>query len=139
MRHAVLVVEDRKTIRDGIVQALDKEGFVGIPAANGQEALDYLNAGGGAAVIVLDLMMPVMDGWTFRRAQRQQPQIASIPTIILSSLDGRPVDGSMPAAAVFQKPVEIRTLIATIRTLCADRDGPNALPQIPDTPSVHPL
>ena|SRR5947209_8355495 len=118
MRNAILVVEDRRTIRDGIIQALDNEGFVGIPAANGQEALDYLNAGGGAAVIVLDLMMPVMDGWTFRRAQRTHPRIAKIPTIILSALEGDPVDGATPAAAVFQKPVDIHTLIATVRRLC---------------------
>jgi len=120
MRNAILVVEDRRAIRDGIVQALDNEGFVGIPAANGQEALDYLNAGGGAAVIVLDWMMPVMDGWTFRRAQREHPRIAKIPTIVLSALDGRPADGAAPAAAVFRKPVDIRTLIATVRTLCRD-------------------
>ena len=118
MRNAILVVEDRQTIRNAIIQALDDQGFVGIPAANGQEALDYLNAGGGADVIVLDLMMPVMDGWTFRRAQRALPHIAKIPTIIVSALDGRPFDGATPAAAVFRKPVDIQALVATVRSLC---------------------
>ena len=56
-------------------------------AANGQEALVQLRAGCGAAAIVLDLRMPVMDGFAFRRAQRGDPSIAAIPVIVLSGAE----------------------------------------------------
>jgi len=114
---AILVVEDQRSVREGMVQALSYEGFVGIPAANGQEALDYLTSGGPAAVIVLDLAMPVMNGWTFRRRQRDDPRLAAIPTVVLTSLDPRPFDGDMPAA-ILQKPVDFRTLVALLDALC---------------------
>lgn len=131
MKHRVLVVEDHRTIRDSMVQVLDLEGFKGIPAANGQEALDYLNAGGAVSVIVLDLVMPVMDGWAFRRAQSRDPRISNIPTILLSALEGMALEDTTPAAAIFQKPVDIPMLIATLRTLCC-RPSASLEPRIPE-------
>src|SRR5436190_18931896 len=102
MKGAILVVEDHQSIREGMIQALAHEGFVGIPAANGQEALDYLKSGGEASVIVLDLTMPVMNGWTFRKRQQDDPQLASIPTVVLSGTDSRPFGADIPAA-ILQK------------------------------------
>jgi CheY-like chemotaxis protein len=119
MAGPILVVEDRRVIREGMVRALSHEGFVGIPAANGQEALDYLKGGGEASVIVLDMTMPVMNGWAFRKEQQDDPQIATIPTIILSGLENRPVEGAVPAA-ILQKPVDIDALVTVIRSLCGD-------------------
>jgi CheY-like chemotaxis protein len=119
MAGPILVVEDRRVIREGMVRALSHEGFVGIPAANGQEALDYLKGGGEASVIVLDMTMPVMNGWAFRKEQQDDPQIATIPTIILSGLENRPVEGAAPAA-ILQKPVDIDALVTVIRSLCGD-------------------
>ena len=119
MNHSVLVVEDHRNIREGLVQALTHEGFVGVPAANGQEALEYLNSGGNASVIVLDLMMPVMNGWTFRQRQQDDPRLADIPTIVLSGIESRPFGSDMPAA-ILQKPVDLRMLIALVNALCTD-------------------
>jgi len=121
VKRAVLVVEDHRVIREGLVQALAYEGFVGIPAANGQEALDYLKSGGHASVIVLDLTMPVMNGWKFRQEQQDDPRLADIPTIVLSGGDLRPPDGDTPAA-ILQKPVDFQALIALLKTFC-DRES----------------
>jgi CheY-like chemotaxis protein len=124
MKRAVLVVEDHRTVREGMVEALTHEGFVGIPAANGQEALDYLKSGGQASVIVLDLTMPVMNGWTFRKQQQDDPRLAGIPTIVLSGCESRPFGNDVPAA-ILQKPVDLRALIALLEVLCdaAGRDS----------------
>jgi CheY-like chemotaxis protein len=117
MRHTILVVDDHRSVRDGIVQVLDREGFVGIPAASGAEALSYLRAGGGASVILLDAVMPEMDGWTFRREQQRDPRLSRIPVVALSALDGRPVDG-LAATASLRKPVDVKELLRVVRELC---------------------
>jgi CheY-like chemotaxis protein len=117
MKGAILVVEDHQSIREGMVQALTHAGFVGIPAANGQEALDYLRSGGEASVILLDLRMPVMNGWTFRQQQRDDPRLADIPTIVLSGFDSRPFEDDIPAA-ILQKPIDFRSLVALLEALC---------------------
>ncbi len=117
MKYSILVVEDSRAARDGLVKALDQAGFVGIPAANGREALDYLQAGGGASVILLDAMLPDMDGWTFRRAQQADIRLAHIPVVVVSALDERPIRGLSPDAS-FRKPVDVQRLLATISDLC---------------------
>jgi CheY-like chemotaxis protein len=117
MKRAVLVVEDHRAVREGMVEVLAHEGFVGIPAANGQEALDYLKSGGQASVIVLDLTMPVMNGWAFRQQQQGDPRLAEIPTIVLTGFESRPFDDDIPAA-ILQKPVDLRALIALLEVLC---------------------
>src|SRR5262249_40256191 len=76
MRLRALVVEDCETTRDGLVRLLENAGIEAVPAANGAEALAYLQEGNLAHVILLDAVMPVMDGWTFRRAQIDDPWIA---------------------------------------------------------------
>ena len=100
-----------------MVQALAHAGFVGIPAANGQEALDYLRSGGEASVILLDLRMPVMNGWAFRQQQRDDPRLAEIPTIVLSGFESRPFEDDFPAA-ILQKPVDFRALVTLLDALC---------------------
>lgn len=96
---------------------LQLEGFSAVLAGNGQEALTYLRSGGGANCIVLDLRMPVMDGWTFRKEQRQDPGLAGIPVVVLSGLDADRAAEIEPAAA-FHKPVSFPELIKVVRKLC---------------------
>ena len=69
-----------------MAQLLSLEGFQTAAVANGQEALDYLRQENAPNLILLDLMMPVMDGWEFRRRQRADPGIADIPVVVLSAL-----------------------------------------------------
>src|SRR6185436_19724926 len=83
----VLVVEDDEGLRDMMAQLLTLEGFQTATVANGQEALAYLHTSSRPEVILLDLMMPVMDGWEFRRHQQADPDLAGVPVIVLSALD----------------------------------------------------
>src|SRR5437870_239170 len=68
---------------------LELEGFEVQTAANGRQALDTLAAGPPACVIVLDLMMPVMDGWQFRDAQARDPRLSSIPVVVVTAAGSR--------------------------------------------------
>ncbi len=110
MRHQILLVHDEQATRDSLVEALDKDGFIGIPAASGQQALDYLQSGGHASVILLDEHA----GWTaFRRAQQRDPALASIPVIAIS-----PMQGSSAASAAHE-PIDVGLLITIVRRLCS--------------------
>ena len=80
----ILVVDDDAAVVRPLVMFLEHEGFTPIRASNGAGALDYLRGGGDASVILLDLRMPIMDGWAFRREQRRDPAFARIPVVVLS-------------------------------------------------------
>jgi CheY-like chemotaxis protein len=93
-------------------------GFPAAEAADGQEALDYLRSHPLPALILLDLAMPVMDGWEFRRRQCQDPDLAAIPVVICSaySVDGA---GALEGVArVYRKPVDPDVLLETVRLYC---------------------
>jgi len=117
MRASVLVVDDDPNLVRLMSKFLTLEGFAPVPAANGAEALEYLRRGGEASVILLDLRMPVMDGWTFRREQRQDPVLASIPIVVLSGIEADRVH-DMDAAASFHKPVSFSEVVTVVRRLC---------------------
>lgn len=82
---SLLVVEDDDDIRNSLVEALGEGGWLAFGAANGREALQTLRAGLAPAVILLDLRMPVMDGFTFRVTQLADPTVADIPVVIMSA------------------------------------------------------
>ena len=119
MPSTVLVVDDDSDLVRLVSRYLTLEGFAAATAANGREALAYLRGGGPASAILLDLRMPIMDGWTFRRAQRADPTIASIPVVVLSGVAG--VEGlqELDVAATFNKPVSFPELIGVVRKLTA--------------------
>jgi CheY-like chemotaxis protein len=113
----VLVVDDDPYLQRVMMKFLMLEGFTPVLAGNGEEALTYLRGGGSARVILLDLRMPVMDGWTFRRVQRADPAIADIPVVVLSGVETEQV-AELDAAAAFYKPVSFPDVIAAVRRLC---------------------
>ena len=119
----ILLVEDDFAIRETVAEVLVGEGFQVTCAANGAEALRRLDeAADQPALILLDLMMPVMDGWEFRHAQRRDPRIAGIPVIVLSAgagLEAR-VSGLAPAAFL-PKPFELDHLLHAVGRLCGRR------------------
>jgi CheY-like chemotaxis protein len=117
MAPSVLVVDDDPNLVRLMSKFLKLEGFAPVPAANGKEALAYLRGGGDASVIVLDLRMPVMDGWTFRIEQRRDPNLADIPIVVLSGLDMGGVHEMEPAAS-FHKPVSFPEVVGVVRRLC---------------------
>jgi DNA-binding response OmpR family regulator len=114
----VLVVEDDASLRELLEQALHREGFAPFTAPNGAEALSLLRAGVPAKVIVLELFMPIMDGWAFRKAQRGDPRLAHIPVIVTSIVEEHSVP-DLDADSVFLKPLDLDQLMARVRTLCA--------------------
>lgn len=77
--HRVLVVDDNPAIRMPLVALLEAQGFSARGVRNGREALRTLREGYQACLILLDLTMPIMDGWKFRAAQQQDDELASIP------------------------------------------------------------
>ncbi len=113
----VLIVEDDEDLREMMAQLLSLEGFHPATVANGREALEYLHDAAPPQVILLDLMMPVMDGWEFRRQQQADPLLAPVPVIILSALDsGRASD--LEASAFLKKPLDFDRLLALVRGYC---------------------
>ena len=115
----VLIVEDDADLREMMAQLLSLEGYSAATVANGREALDYLHNGHAKPdVILLDLMMPVMDGWEFRRQQQADPAVADVPVIVLSALDqSRAAD--VDAEAFLKKPLDFDRLLQLVRDYCA--------------------
>ncbi len=115
----ILVVEDDVAIRQTLAEVLADEGFEVACAANGAEALAHLTRSVAPSLILLDLTMPVMDGWTFRSAQREDPRLARIPTVVVSAnhAAGSAVDG-LGADAFLAKPFDLDSLMETIHRLC---------------------
>ena len=123
----ILLVEDDSALRDVLADILTDEGYEVDCATNGREALDRLSGDAPSPdLIVLDLLMPVMDGWAFRDAQRKSPRLSRIPTVVLSASyppDGRRIR-SLEAEAVLSKPVGMERLLGALeRLLPADPIG----------------
>jgi CheY-like chemotaxis protein len=118
VRHCpVLIVEDDTDLREMMAQLLTLEGFQSAAVANGREALQYLSAGDTPDLILLDLMMPVMDGWEFRRVQQADPALSRVPTIVLSALDQTRAAELKPAAFL-KKPLDFDRLLQLVREYC---------------------
>ena len=116
-RGLVLVVEDDSDIRFGLSVVLEDEGHRVLTAADGREALDRLRSNSvPPCLILLDLMMPGMDGWQFRAEQQRDPALASIPVIILSAAgDLAARTAALGAAAVLQKPINVTEMLALVQ------------------------
>ena len=116
----VLVVDDDMGIRGVLTQLLQDEGHRVASAANGQEALERLAAQRPPGVILLDLMMPVMNGWEFMNRRRDDERIASIPVIVISA-DGqvREKANAIGAVGYLTKPIDLDRLLDTVERYCA--------------------
>jgi DNA-binding response OmpR family regulator len=110
-----LVVDDDDLIRDALEALLFDEGFDVRVAHHGTEALAVLN-GWRPDVILLDLMMPDMDGWTFRARQRARQDVADVPVVVLSGAhESRMRAHELGAAAALSKPFHLDDVVATLR------------------------
>jgi DNA-binding response OmpR family regulator len=113
------VVEDDEHIAVALVDTLLDEGYDAQSAPNGRAGLALLNRW-TPHVIILDLMMPVMDGRSFRAAQRMlAPSLASLPVIVLSGArDGRARAEELGAVAAIAKPFDLDEVVRTVARVC---------------------
>jgi DNA-binding response OmpR family regulator len=124
LRRRVLVVEDDLEVQDLLLLALDNEGYEAQAIINGRAALDVL-AEWLPDVILLDLQLPEMDGWTFRQRQLADPATASIPVVVLSAGTNLHQDVDMlQAQVVIPKPFSLDVVLAVVRTLTAQPEPP---------------
>ena len=110
----VLVVEDEPDIRDAIAEALCAEGYAVLVAADGLDAMAQLRDGTATDVIVLDMMMPVMDGWEFLTAKQADPALVRIPVIVTSAAPQKLPSG---AHVLLGKPFDLERLLTAIDSL----------------------
>jgi CheY-like chemotaxis protein len=111
----VLVVEDEEESRETLRELLELEGFSVRTAVNGREALDALSTDGDSiCIVLLDLFMPVMDGWQVIDTLRADGRLASTKVVIITSAAHRaPAD--LP---VFEKPLDLDKVMNTVQRLC---------------------
>lgn len=119
----VLVVEDNDDLRSLLGDVLEDAGFEVLAVSNGAAALEAAR-GWPPAAIVLDLMMPVMDGAAFLRERRLTPSLASVPVLVLTAhpYHHRVLDGLGPTA-VLRKPYDLDELISAVQALCESETG----------------
>ena len=114
----VLLVEDNDDVREMMALALQLAGNAVITAANGREALSSLRDRPPPCVILLDLMMPVMNGWEFRAVLQADPQLSRVPVIVISALT-EDMARRLGAADYLPKPVDLDRLLEAVCEHCA--------------------
>jgi two-component system, chemotaxis family, chemotaxis protein CheY len=120
MSAPILVVDDDLDALEAMRFVLEGAGYDVVTAANGEEALRYLQGRGAPGLILLDLMMPVMNGWTFLAHVESDPRLGAIPIVVLSGGMLREAEiASLGVAEYLEKPVEISTLFPVIRRYLA--------------------
>jgi CheY-like chemotaxis protein len=110
----VLVVEDDRDLRDSLGDALRLEGYDVVCVEHGEAALRHLNAGARPFVILLDLMMPVMDGWTFRQEMLKDSRLAKIPVVVMTAATASRAS-AVTADSVLFKPLEMGAVVGVIQ------------------------
>lgn len=117
---AVLIVDDSADTREALRSLLEHKGYQVFTADDGQQALEVLHRGVEPGLILLDLMMPGMDGFRFRKEQLQDPDLSAIPVIVFSG-HHKVADyaDTLRAAACFQKPVDIDAFLSLVKRHCA--------------------
>jgi DNA-binding response OmpR family regulator len=118
--HQVLVVDDDEDIRESLMEFLADRGYEPLGAGDGREALDKLRSPGvRPCVIILDLMMPIMDGRMFREEQLRSADLSSIPVVIVSALkDTADVARSLNVPNHLPKPLNLDALLQVVRQHC---------------------
>jgi CheY-like chemotaxis protein len=115
-KKTVLVVEDDPDIRDIVQDLLESEGYDVVPASHGKQALDFLSQvkkkTERPALVILDIMMPLVDGRQVLDSMQRDPDLASIPVLVISAVAREKPPG---AAAFLRKPVSLEKLFETVR------------------------
>lgn len=118
---SVLIVEDDVDIRDTLSELLQLEGYAVLVAENGQQALDHLAVMARPCLILLDLMMPVMNGWDFLkelRAHAQNDILATIPVVIISAAGESAQSARKISQGFIKKPIDLDCLLREVKQHC---------------------
>lgn len=115
MTHTVLVVEDERDLREMLCEALELNGYRVVVAPEGRAALDALARIESLCLVLLDLLMPGMNGWDFLKELRARAEYAAVPVVVHSS---SPVHAP-GATRVLTKPLELERLLDVVREFCA--------------------
>ncbi len=118
---SVLVVDDDEDLREEIVELIENEGYTATGVTDGKEALDYLTiVPTKPKLMLLDLMMPAMDGWEVLNEMRQSEMLATIPVVIISARYTELAGASVPGLRVrsMAKPLDSEALLSVVRETC---------------------
>jgi two-component system chemotaxis response regulator CheY len=119
----VLLAEDDEDLREAMVDTLSDAGYTVEAVGNGRDALEWLEDNAAAPkLILLDLMMPVMDGWQFLDERRKTPKVAAVPVVVLSANGS--FTGESDTIAFMRKPVAVQQLLDVIATYCVASPPP---------------
>ena len=138
-RQTVLVIDDDREVRESLRTLLQLDGYKVKTARDGQHALEQLRGGLRPCIILLDLMMPAMDGQHFRAEQLRDPQFAHIPVVALSGhYDPQQNTASLEAVASLRKPADIDTVLQLIEAHCVRQyePAPSCRPAAPGRPAA---
>ncbi|MEW6056606.1 MAG: response regulator [Bdellovibrionota bacterium] len=122
----IVVIEDDDAIRETVKEVLNSEGYSVVAFKNGKEAIEQLANCSKPCLILLDLMMPVMDGWEFLEARKNiNDYIMAIPVVIVSAVVDK-IKNSQGVKAYIKKPVDLDVLLSVVRNHC---DHPQVVKQ----------
>jgi CheY-like chemotaxis protein len=123
----ILVIEDHELARRALATLLSTMGYEVVEAGNGREALATLATEARPDVILLDLVMPIMDGWEFMKRQRRDWRLCTIPTIVISGVPSHdPRCLEMPIVRLLPKPYSVEQLMAAIEAECSPPSDRNS-------------
>ena len=119
----VLIVDDDSAVRTALKELFETEGYAVAVASNGRAALNHLGAGLRPCVVLLDLMMPVMDGWDFRTEQLKDPALKEIPVFIITAagFSDQTIRVQFGDVPFVPKPPPHEELLAMVQRICRDR------------------
>jgi len=118
-RHSatILVVDDDRGAMEALSDILEYEGYHVERAPNGLQALEYLqNTRPCPSLVILDLLMPVMDGWEFRMRQKEDRELSNIPVLVVTAISAT---AGIDAVKILHKPVDINELLTTVAIYCS--------------------
>lgn len=112
----ILIIEDSKDVQDSLKMALEIDGYNVVTANNGKEALDKLKKIPTPCLILLDLMMPIMNGWEFMDIINKDILLSAIPIVIVSAFSNK--GDNFKVLEYIQKPIDLNTLLSTVSKHC---------------------
>lgn len=115
----IALIEDDVAIRESVQDALESEDYIVQAFKNGDDAIQNMGKGPAPALILLDLMMPVMDGWQFMEARKNLPaELSTVPVFIMSAVINPDKFKDVGATGYIRKPMDLNALLQLVESYC---------------------